>query len=57
MADEEALEHNFEVFMDELEVHADPAFGDGAYPEVNRAAQALLDALESAFRPEESTVG
>ncbi|MHB1525535.1 MAG: hypothetical protein ACYCZN_04540 [Candidatus Dormibacteria bacterium] len=54
---EEALELRFEVFMDELEAHADPAFGDGAYPEVNRAARALMDALESAFRPEGSTVG
>ena len=27
---EEALEFRFEIFMDELEVHADPAFGDGA---------------------------
>jgi hypothetical protein len=51
---EEALERNFEIFMDELEAHADPAFGDGAYPEVNRAARALMDALESAFRPEGS---
>ena len=55
---EEALEFRFGVFMDELEAHADPAFGDGAFPEVNRAARALMDALESAFRPEGgSTVG
>ena len=54
---DESLERNFGIFMDELEAHADPAFGDGAYPEVNRAARALIDALESAFRPEESTVG
>ena len=46
---EEALELRFEVFMDELEVHASPGFGDGRFPEVNRAARALQDALEAAF--------
>jgi len=38
--------------MDELEVHADPAFGEGKMAEVNRAARALMDALEDEFGPE-----
>ncbi len=46
---EEAAEARFEVFMDELEAHADSAFGEGKYPEVNRAARALMEALEAAF--------
>ena len=50
---ETALEARFEVFMDELEVHASPAFGEGKFPEVNRAAQALQAALEEAFAREE----
>jgi hypothetical protein len=48
-----ALEVRFEVFMDELEVHASPAFGEGRFPEVNRAAKALQMALEAAFAAEE----
>lgn len=51
---DEELEHRFEIFMDELEVHADPAFGDGKMPEINRAAKALMDALEAEFVREES---
>jgi hypothetical protein len=35
--------------MDELEAHADPAFGDGRMPEINRAARALMEALEAEF--------
>ncbi|MDA8394030.1 MAG: hypothetical protein M0T72_02115 [Candidatus Dormibacteraeota bacterium] len=50
---ETALEARFEVFMDELEVHASPAFGEGKFPEVNRAAKALQEALEVAFAREE----
>ncbi len=50
---ETALEARFEVFMDELEVHASPAFGEGKFPEVNRAAKALQEALEAAFAREE----
>jgi hypothetical protein len=50
---EESLEFRFEIFMDELEVHADPAFGDGKMPEINRAARALMDALEAEFVREE----
>lgn len=46
---EEAAEARFEIFMDELEAHADAAFGEGRYPEVNRAARALMEALEAAF--------
>ncbi len=49
---EAALEARFEVFMDELEVHASPAFGEGKFPEVNRAAKALQAALEAAFASE-----
>ena len=49
---ETALEARFEVFMDELEVHASPAFGEGKFPEVNRAAKALQEALEAAFARE-----
>jgi hypothetical protein len=48
-----ALEARFEIFMDELEVHASPAFGEGRFPEVNRAAKALQMALEAAFAAEE----
>jgi hypothetical protein len=44
-----AMELRFEVFMDELEAHADPAFGEGRHPEINRAAQALMDALHAEF--------
>jgi hypothetical protein len=50
---EVALEARFEIFMDELEVHASPAFGEGRFPEVNRAAKALQMALEAAFAAEE----
>jgi hypothetical protein len=39
----------FEIFMDELEAHADPTFGEGGHPEINRAAQALIDALQAEF--------
>ncbi len=46
---EAAMELRFEVFMDELEAHADPAFGEGKHPEINRAAKALMDALHAAF--------
>jgi hypothetical protein len=46
---EAALELRFEIFMDELEAHADLAFGDGKHPEINRAAQALIDALQAEF--------
>jgi hypothetical protein len=46
---EEALERNFEIFMDEVEAHADPAFGDGKMPRINQAARELLDALEAEF--------
>ena len=44
-----AMELRFEVFMDELEAHADPAFGEGRQPEINRAAQALMDAIHAEF--------
>ena len=46
---DEELEARFEIFMDELEIHADPAFGDGKMPQINRAARALMDALEAEF--------
>jgi hypothetical protein len=46
---EEAMELRFQIFMDELEIHADPAFGDGKMPEINRAARALMEALEAEF--------
>jgi len=46
---EAALELRFEIFMDELEAHADPTFGEGKHPEINRAAQALRDALHAEF--------
>jgi hypothetical protein len=46
---EAAMELRFEVFMDELEAHADPAFGEGNHPEINQAAKALMDALHAAF--------
>jgi hypothetical protein len=46
---EEAMALRFEIFMDELEAHADPAFGDGRMPEINRAARALVEALEAEF--------
>jgi hypothetical protein len=46
---EQELEFRFEIFMDELEVHADPSFGDGRMPEINRAARTLMDALEAEF--------
>jgi hypothetical protein len=46
---EDAMALRFEIFMDELEAHADPAFGDGRMPEINRAARALMDALEAEF--------
>ena len=39
---EEAMDLRFETFMDELEVHADPAFGNGKMPEINRAAQRMV---------------
>jgi hypothetical protein len=42
---DEELEARFEIFMDELEVHADPAFGAGTMPRINEAARALLDEL------------
>ncbi len=29
---EEAMDLRFEIFMDELEAHAHPAFGDGKIP-------------------------
>jgi hypothetical protein len=46
---EEELEARFEIFMDELEVHADPAFGEGKMPRINQAARELLLALEAEF--------
>ena len=46
---EAAMELRFEVFMDELEAHADPTFGEGKHPEINRAAKALMDALHAEF--------
>jgi hypothetical protein len=46
---EEAMARRFEIFMDELEAHADPTFGDGRMPEINRAARALMEALEAEF--------
>ncbi|MGA8206872.1 MAG: hypothetical protein WB801_09340 [Candidatus Dormiibacterota bacterium] len=46
---EDAMALRFEIFMDELEAHADPAFGDGRMPEINRAARALMEALEAEF--------
>jgi hypothetical protein len=46
---EEAMDLRFEIFMDELEAHADPAFGDGRMPEINRTAKALMEALEAEF--------
>jgi hypothetical protein len=46
---EEAMALRFEIFMDELEAHADPTFGDGRMPEINRAARALMEALEAEF--------
>jgi hypothetical protein len=51
---DEELEARFEIFMDELEVHADPAFGAGTMPRINEAARALLDALAAEFVREES---
>ncbi|HVD04296.1 MAG TPA: hypothetical protein VNF75_09235 [Candidatus Dormibacteraeota bacterium] len=51
---EAAMELRFEIFMDELEVHASPAFGDGKFPEINRAAKTLQEALEAAFADGES---
>jgi hypothetical protein len=50
---EDALELRFEIFMEELEAHADPAFGDGRMPEINRAAKVLMDALAAEFLREE----
>jgi hypothetical protein len=46
---EDGMALRFEIFMDELEAHADPAFGDGRMPEINRTAQALMEALEAEF--------
>jgi len=46
---EDAMAVRFEIFMDELEAHADPTFGDGRMPEINRAARALVEALEAEF--------
>jgi len=46
---DEAMDLRFEVFMDELEAHAGPAFGHGRMPEINTAAQALIAALEAHF--------
>ncbi|MHB8324470.1 MAG: hypothetical protein ACYDEA_01700 [Candidatus Dormibacteria bacterium] len=54
---EAAMELRFEVFMDELEAHADPTFGDGKHPEINRAAQTLMDALHAAFTVERKEQG
>ena len=46
---EDAMAVRFEIFIDELEAHADPTFGDGRMPEINRAARALVEALEAEF--------
>jgi hypothetical protein len=43
------MDLRFEVFMDELEAHADPTFGNGRMPEINVAAKALIAALEAQF--------
>lgn len=44
-----SMDLRFEVFMDELEAHADPTFGNGRMPEINVAAKALIAALEAQF--------
>jgi hypothetical protein len=53
---EEAMDLRFEIFMDELEAHADPGFGDGRMPEINRTARALIEALEAEFIVESEAV-
>ncbi len=46
---DEIHDARFQIFMQELELHADPTFGEGRWPEVTRASQTLLDAMAQAF--------